>query len=462
MDNKDWLKEVGKIEVPKDEVFHAICKGMARAERPGRKRRLIGITAAIVVLSATLASGFVNPTMNQVMAKAPIIGDLYKKFDDDLGVRLAEKDLVSNLNETITKNGVTVTLNSAYFDGVNVSVVGEVYHKGSWPSNEADEIGFDMNFEDYRGDNDPWLNGMSDGFQQIQDGFEFQWQISYPYEEIKENMKLPITIHSINGIQGEWRFNIPIEQRDYDRIPVNHSETYEDRSWVIETKEIINAQETGALIYQTSSTKQMDRVEIYKAVDNQGNELFRYNNETVLSEEIGNQLNRILRVPMNKVGGNIESITFYPQVTIGEPEVGGEISKQNLLLKSTRSELAIKIDKVIEEGNKLILDYTLQGWPEKISNHDWEILVNNLAYSFTIIDKDYTDDEDFPFVEGHSLNRNTVKVIDKDQLQFQSEFSLTREQDIQNFHLEKTKVLFDFNSYLKRVELEPFTVKLDN
>ena len=167
MDKEKWIKEVDSIEVPKEAVFQAISQGIKQAEKPRRKKRMIigALTAAAATL--IIGSGFVSPTANQVLAKTPILGELYKKFDDKLGMKLAEEDMVTNLNETITKNGVTLKVTSAYFDGFQVTIVGEVYKKGKWPANEPDEISFDMNFENYKGDADPWINMKSESFNQM-------------------------------------------------------------------------------------------------------------------------------------------------------------------------------------------------------------------------------------------------------------------------------------------------------
>jgi hypothetical protein len=60
--------------------------------------------------------------MNEVLAKAPLIGGIFQEFDDAMGVELANQDAVTQLNQSLTKHGVTVKLTSAYFDGNVVSI----------------------------------------------------------------------------------------------------------------------------------------------------------------------------------------------------------------------------------------------------------------------------------------------------------------------------------------------------
>ncbi|MHC8520590.1 hypothetical protein ACPJHQ_04100 [Rossellomorea sp. H39__3] len=74
MDNKKVKTAVEQIPVPKEKVFSAISEGLNQA-RPNKKRKVAtGLTAAVALVGITLGSGFVNPTMNSVLASAPLIG----------------------------------------------------------------------------------------------------------------------------------------------------------------------------------------------------------------------------------------------------------------------------------------------------------------------------------------------------------------------------------------------------
>lgn len=85
--------------------------------------------------------------MNNVLANAPLIGGIFQEFNDQRGLNLASQNAVTQLNESVTKNGVTVKLTSAYFDGSVVSITGFVDDGVENGRNEEGEVSFDVNFE---------------------------------------------------------------------------------------------------------------------------------------------------------------------------------------------------------------------------------------------------------------------------------------------------------------------------
>ncbi|WP_226671158.1 DUF4179 domain-containing protein [Metabacillus litoralis] len=84
MDNKEIKGAIDQITVPKEKVFNAIDKGLQKSEqtRNTKKKVLVSSVAVAALLGITVASGFFNPTMNKVLAKAPLIGGIFQEFDD--------------------------------------------------------------------------------------------------------------------------------------------------------------------------------------------------------------------------------------------------------------------------------------------------------------------------------------------------------------------------------------------
>jgi hypothetical protein len=150
-------------------------------------------------------------------------------------------------------------------------------------------------------------------------------------------------------------------------------------------------------------------------------------------------------------------------MSISDSPVQQLLNSSSFILDSKRTDLAIKVNNITKEDDKLILDYQFQGFEGEISNHRLDLLLNNLSYAFTLIDKNYVDkiDSENPVPpENHSLSRNEVKLIDKKTYQFQSVFHLNGENKIENFSLQDTVLQFDFSSFIKTKELAPFTVDL--
>lgn len=464
MDNKEVKSAIEKIVVPKEKVFGAIDKGLkmsGQGRKIKKKKVLAGSAAAAALLGITIASGFVNPTMNKVLANTPLIGGIFQEFNDSMGVELANQDAVTELNQSLTKNGVTVKLTSAYFDGNVVSITGFVDEDVEKGHNEKGEVSFDMNFEHNKGDNDPWLSG-SRAIKKVENGYNFQWKLEYPYKSFKENSTLPITIHNINGIKGEWNFDIPIKQEKNSTLSINQEQGYPEDEVKIRIKEILTAKASSSLIYETVEKYKGDDIYI-KAVDNKG-KVYRFGDGTLLDEsEQEDGYQSTMRREMTKLNSDITSLTFYPQLSAADPKVQQLLNIKSFTLKSTRFNLGLQVNDVTQKGEKLVIDYQLTGLPKNLSKGKLEIINNNLKSLFWLVDKEYLTkiDPENPWPpKNHGISFNKVKMIDKATAHFQSTFDLNGEERIENFKLENTMLLFDFSSLVPAKELKPFTVVL--
>ncbi len=465
MDNKEFKTAIEQIPVPKEKVFSAISKGINKEGSRGKakkKKVLAGVATAAALLGITVASGFVNPTMNKVLANTPLIGGIFQEFNDETGVELAQRDAVTELNQSITKNGVTVKLTSAYFDGNVVSITGFVDEDVERGQNEKGEVSFDMNFEHNKGDNDPWLSG-SRGIKKVENGYNFQWKMEYPYKSFKENFTLPITIHNINGIKGEWNFDIPIQQEKNSTLAINQEQGYPEDELKIRIKEILTAKASSSLIYETVEKYKGDDIYIQKAVDNRG-KVYRFENPTLLEESKQEDgYHSTMRREMTKVNSDITSLTIYPQLSTADPKVQQLMNIKSFTLKSTRFNLGLQVNDVIQKGGKLVIDYQLKGLPKNLIKGKLETINHNLKYLFWLVDKEYLTeiDPENPWPpKNHGIPFNKVKMIDKETAHFQSTFDLNGEERIENFKLENTMLLFDFSSFVPTTKLKPFTVEL--
>lgn len=452
MDKEKVRMAIDQIDVPKEDVLNAITKGLKKdgqTKRYSKKKKILVcclITVSVLGISFPIG-GIFNPKVNQALASVPFIGELYEKFGDKLGIKLAKNNLVTKLNQEITQNGVTVELNDVYFDGNVVSIIGHV--KGKL---EKEELSFDVNFDNNKGDNDPWLNGKSMAIKQSGNGYDFQWRLEYPYKVIKENFTLPITIHSISSIKGSWNFNIPITQKKNTVLTINQLKKFPDDQIKINIHEINQAQATSTIVFETVSFYKDDQIDFYMAKDDKGNELFNYENSTrISSSEREDGYHLTLRKNMESIDQEARSITLYPYIKITELPIQLLLNSSAFEIKSKRTDLSIKVNNIIKKDNKVILDFQFQGLSKEWGNdHQFNILLNNLSYSFKLIDNDF----------GNSLvSRNEVKLLDKEINHFQSVFYLETNQ-IESFSLQNTILEFDFSSFIDTKKLEPFTLDL--
>lgn len=466
MDNKELNDAIEQIPVPKEKVFNAISKGINKDVDRGygkKKKVLAGVTTTAAILGITVASGFFNPTMNNVLANAPLIGAIFQEFNDTTGVDLDYQNAVTELNQAITKNGVTVKLTSAYFDGSVVSITGFVDEEVENGRNEKGEVSFDVNFEHNKGDRDPWLNGKSTDIKKVDNGYNFQWKMEYPYKSFNENFTLPITIHNINGIKGEWNFNIPIQQDKNITLALNHEQGYPEDGVKIRIKEILTAKASSSLVYETVEKYKRDEIIISKAVDDKGN-VYRFGNQTDLEDsEQEDGYHSTVRTEMTKLNSSATSLTIYPQLNIAVPKVEQLLDKKSFTLKSQRLNLGLQVNDVTQNGEKLVVDYQLTGPSKNLSQHKLDIINHNLEYAFWLVDEKYISkiDPENPWPpKNHGIPFNKVKMIDKATAHYQSTFDLNGDEKIKNFKLKNTILLFDFSTFVSSEELKPFTVYL--
>lgn len=462
MDKKKIIRAIENIEVPKDKVFKSIEKGINTQKI--KRRKVLRHTAAIaVILFISFILGLYNPTMNKVLANTPLISQIFKGFNDSIGVILANKNAVTELNQSTKKNGVTVKLTSAYFDGNMVSITGFVNNKVDSGHNEKGEVSFDVNFNHSKGDHDSWTNGMTTRLSKVNKGYNFQWKVDYPYKKIKKRFNLPITIHSINGIKGEWKFNIPIQQEKYRTDLLIKNKNYPKYNLKINTNKILTGKATSSLIYQTEKIYKNDDIYIMKAVDNNQN-IYHFENGTTLFEKMkGNISHSTIRVGMDKLRADSTKLTFYPQLTISEPYVNHQFADHPFMIKSKRSKLAMKVQQIRRVNNQIIIDYHLMGFRGKLNKHRLDIIANNLQYSFRLIDNRYLngkEDAYSPGLTNHSVSHNKVKIIDGKTISYQSTFNIAGEEKIENFNFKNTILQFDFTSFISAKNLAPITATL--
>lgn len=461
VDNKEIKNAIDQIPVPKERVFNAINKGLTMTGHSKNRRVLLSIGTAAALLVITVASGFVSPTMNQVLAKAPFIGELFKEFDDTMGLSLANQEAVTELNQSLTKNGVTVKLTSAYFDGNVVSVTGFVDEDVEKGHNEKGEVSFDVNFEHNQGDNDPWLRGKSNDIKKVENGYNFQWKMQYPYKSFKDNFTLPITIHNINGIKGEWNFDIPIQQEKNRTLVINQEQEYLEDEVKIRINEILTAKASSSLVYEIVRKYKGDEIYL-DVVDNKGKK-YKFGDQTYLEESKQEDgYHSTVRTEMTKFNSDVTSLTFYPQVNFTDSKGEQLLDKKSFTLKSTRFNVGLQVNDVSQKGDQLVIDYQLTGLSKNLNEKRLETITYNLEYLFWLVDKEYLTEIDLENAwppENHGIPFNKVKMIDKDTAHFQSTFDLNGEERIENFKLEDTILLFDFSSFSPSKKLEPFTIE---
>ena len=206
--------------------------------------KAIAVSAAALTFGV-IGSGFVSPTMAKVLSEVPIVGSIFADSSDSSLQKVDEKGLASKLNETITDNGVSLTITEAYFGGGRLAI-GYII--------ETDKADL-KSFEKYQGiplSFKALLDGerftyMSDFEQSVKDGAAFGIiDMGVGIEsELSEEPILQLNVSEISGIKGTWNFNVPVTNKETKAATASFnpmvSTTWDKATFVVEKVEFTPA-----------------------------------------------------------------------------------------------------------------------------------------------------------------------------------------------------------------------------
>lgn len=197
-------KTIDEIEVPLDKLDQAIARGVQVQREKRRNPIIVTAIIAAAVVTLILSSGFISPKMGSVLADVPIIGFMFKVEDHDKGLQTAlSDDNKVTLNETVTSNGISITVEEIVYDGARINVI------FSMPEfREVYPLSVYVNGE--------WINtGESLKILQKENPYRGLWEIRFK-EELPDEFDLTIKMHQIDQTQGEWIFDTPIKKVSND------------------------------------------------------------------------------------------------------------------------------------------------------------------------------------------------------------------------------------------------------
>ena len=119
-------------EMPVDSFSNSIMKRIgdenmekrSSTKRENRflKKTLVAASTAAALGLGIIGSGFVSPVMADTLKQIPVVGSIFKDIDDK-GLNVAEeKGLSTTPNQSVTHDGVTLTITDAYYDGSRLAL----------------------------------------------------------------------------------------------------------------------------------------------------------------------------------------------------------------------------------------------------------------------------------------------------------------------------------------------------
>jgi hypothetical protein len=440
MDKKQFHEHYESIDVPKEEVLKAITNGIDRASKntKSRKKQILAGSVAAAIL---IASGFMHPSVTGVMAGMPLVGQLFK---DKVGENLAERELVTDLEEIASDQGIDVSITSAYYDGAVIGVTFDVKGKV-----KTDQDGRLMGFyEIFKGDETLGETKEIVYMESSSKGFSGHIQLSYPKEELPQNTSLPLEFKSIGEEKGSWKFNVPIKQLPYQIKTVNQESSND--SIKVQVDSIITGQASTAIDYTATfqSGQKHDDISL-ELTDDKGNPIHMLTDANLVRKQVGDLVILKGRTVIPKVLEN--TIEIQPKATLFEPDQFIKLNENTpVQVSSSRQELSVTVEKLVLKDKTFAIDFQVNSG----DNRDREfMLFHDFARTGVILTETSRKE-----IYEEQINHK-IETLDKKQLRFRSTFDLS---ELKNFHAEHYVLRFNLESLATNMptSLEPLKIDL--
>jgi hypothetical protein len=321
-------------DFPKEQVRSAIQQGIAQAEaqisnnmnsthsykiKNGKRKILYAVSSVAAVFGILIGSSYFSPALASSLSQIPIIGSVFG--DSNLiGLQQAQKKgLTSEIGETQTINGISVTLDEILYDQNNITIgyiiesekeLGEYYYGAG-----AD---FTINGE--------LPNGSSGGYGEDIQSPKIRTAIQdiNVTEDMPTTFELGLILHGKNG--ETWYFSTPIQQiTDISKIPIQHSENVDGIDLTVTE---LSLSETGVSISYQSSEEGTD-FELSRAgnieflmVDQDGNKITSHSGG-VTGKILTNRIVFKSKKQFDPIDSKVTELTITPYLAL--PTDGGGV-----------------------------------------------------------------------------------------------------------------------------------------
>lgn len=467
--DKEWFDRKDE-ELPRDEIMNAIRNGMNAGRKMKRRNKMksgMKLSAWVTgtAASVVIASGFVFSPVNTVLADVPLIGKLYEQLNLEIGKELAASNLVKEINEEATSNGVDVTVTSAFYDGnvigVTIKAEGEELSLEAMDKEHSPETGYSL-----AGSDQEQLPGTRTVLEKVKDGsYVAALEFELSGKELPKNYTLPLTFNLIANKKGTWKFDIPVTQLPVKKIKLNASGASKDGAHKMELTSLSIGKATATLDFMTSHP--VDGVEEsvnIKVVDDKGRRMeirgagraTINQNETLIKKQRETQL--------GKIEDDAEYLMVYPKVVRDEIPIIEPLNQSfPFEVNSLGADFKAVVRNVEKKGKELVIDYEIVSSKNAKINEGWYKQFGdgiNLIQTSKVIKTDdmqvqYDLLSDSP---GSFLIMNKSKRLEKDL--FRTTFNLDR---VKNFNINEYSLMLPFGNLAKdeRINLEPIKVQIN-
>ncbi len=279
------------IDVP-EEVQQAIKSGIQQAQfrqpQPVRRRKWQPLMLSAAVLGL-LAGSFLITPVAQVLAQAPLVGPLYSQFNDLMGRKLEESELLTPLQQTVSDQGFEVTITSSYFDGGAFGLTFEVTGGEIEGEYMGEGVSYPVLYELFNGD--PQVSETIElaYLTKTDTGYTGHITAPYPYD-LDEAATVALKFLSIGKKEGDWSFEVPIEQLPYQTLELAEQRTNEEKNVRLDFTTALVGEVSTTINYTATFLHEMKYNQVRLAFyDDQGSEINQAVNGIRVSEKIENE-----------------------------------------------------------------------------------------------------------------------------------------------------------------------------
>lgn len=447
MDKDHFNNEMEKMEVPKNDVFDAIDQGIKMGRKKKSKRRSRRKLTAIissVAAAVFLASGLVFAPITNVFASVPIIGAIYEGLSLQIGKELFESELITEVNQEATSNGVNVTVTSAYYDGnvmgITFKANGKDVSLDKLESDAGPETGY--NFHLFDGDEQKQWSASMTGLTKTDNGnVVAAIELFNPNVDLPKNYTLPLTFSYMAGVKGTWKFDVPVERIPFESIPAQADDSSTHGDYVLKMKSVIKGKATTLLEYDVDlpaiGKEDNIRLTVY---DDLGNRLGK-NHANVLTSNLDNGIihKEVRELFTSEIDKDASYLSVQAEIVQDEVNTVHQMDQTPFVISSNRFDYQITVNNIEEKGKEVIVDYTIQNVNMDALKQD---VIQNFADFIHIIDSDnvkYDGNKelDIENMLSSMIRSKKVKLIDKETLHFQSSFPVENPEEftIQGYSL---------------------------
>ncbi|WP_153727864.1 DUF4179 domain-containing protein [Salinibacillus xinjiangensis] len=471
MNKERFHKEIDEIEVPKSEILNAIDNGLEKGrneKKPKRKSKakIFSIGASIAATSF-LASGLLFAPISHALSSIPVLGSIYEKVGLQIGYELLESDLVTQLNQKATSNGVDITITSAYNDGKIIGVTFKA--KGDKVSmdqvgDNGPETGYNFHLFDSDEQNQ-WSSTMTQ-LKETEDGYIASMEFYHPNANLSEKNTLPLTFTNITGVKGLWKFDVPVEHTPMKTIYSDAKTELDNQVYSLKMESVVKGKATTTLNYKTTvplaGKKDNIRITVF---DNEGNRLSKFNPDVLTTDVHGTKVvkdnQELFR---SKISEDATYLTVHPEIVKRDNDVIHSMEQATpFVVESSRFDYSIKVNSIQQEGERLILDYNIQNINAKSMRED---IIQNFADYITIIKSDNIKrDEngglDLGKMLEYKIRSDQAKIQEDGELHYQSTFDI---KDPKTFNYEDYSIVVPFGTISANeepVKMKPIKVELE-